>query len=157
MGSQKWLRRPPSLAAGVSYPFRTSARNGALYMACAMYSCVLWSCCFGSLVCPRPWAACVALLRPRGVAPCAALRLFPRYGKVTFSPAGHAKHRATPSGVFTGRKADGPGLGETPTSVSRCPKGYPDALLAYSIISGLNLAPIYIIIHTTTSGQIYAY
>lgn len=85
MGGQKWLRRPPSLAAGVSYPFRTSARNDALlYMACAMYSCVLRSCRLGSLVWPRPWAACVALLRPRGVAPCAALRLFPRYGKVTF-------------------------------------------------------------------------
>lgn len=142
---RRWLLVSP-------HPVKAPARNGVLlYTACAMYSCVLRSCCLGSLAWQRPWVVCVALLRPRGGAPCAALRLSPPDTVSRFPPAGHAKHGVTPSGVFTGRKADGPGLGETPTSVSGCPKGYPDALLAYVIAYSLNPAPMHAIIRVATS------
>ena len=43
-----------------------------------------------------------------------------------------------PKGVFNrARKRPGPGLGEAPTSVSECPKGYSETLLAYVIGTAL--------------------
>ena len=47
--------------------------------------------------------------------------------------ATNGSREATPEGVFDWTpKRPGPGLGEAPTSVSECPKGYSETLLAYS-------------------------
>lgn len=45
--------------------------------------------------------------------------------------ATNGSRKATPEGVFDrARKRPGPGLEEAPTSVSECPKGYSETLLA---------------------------
>ena len=47
--------------------------------------------------------------------------------------ATNGSRKATLEGVFDwASKRPGPELGETPTSVSECPKGYSETLLAYS-------------------------
>ena len=78
-------------------------------------------------------AVCVALLRPRGYAPLAPRCGYPiTLGRHFFS-AGHAKHGATPSGVFNWqRERSVRGLGFPQPAFRNIQKDISETLLAYA-------------------------
>ncbi len=124
-------------------PLGVPVKNGALlYAPAGAYSCVLRSCRLELLTwrCPE-WSA--SLRSVQGAYPLA-----PRCGypitRGRFFSAGHAKHGATPSGVFDWTQSDqSRAWGFSQPAFRNIQKDIPETLLAYDNSSSLNLLSMY--------------
>ncbi len=112
-------------------PFGVLMKNGALlYGPAGAYSCVPRSCRLGSLTwhCPKGSAS---LRSVQGARPLAPLCGYPIALECHFFSAGHAKHGATPSGVFNWqRERTVRGLGFPQPAFRNIQKDIPETLLA---------------------------